>query len=318
MILMKEVAIFAGGCFWCMVEPFDTYPGVISVKSGYSGGTFKDPDYEQVSQGLTDQRECVEIVYDPNILDYEHLLDIFWRQIDPTDNGGQFNDRGNHYRTAIYFTSDEQRKKAMKSREALEKSNKFDKKIATEILPATKFYPAEDYHQDYYKKRSFHYRMYAVGSGRKSFIENNWKEKFDRKELKKRLSDLEYKVTQESYTERPFTSKFATSWQDGIYVDIVSGEPLFSSTDQYDAGCGWPSFTKPISPVKAIDDLSHGMIRTEVRSLRADSHLGHVFDDGPIEKGGQRYCINGAALKFIPFEELDKQGYGQYKVLFKK
>lgn len=315
---MKETAIFAGGCFWCMVEPFDTYPGVISVKSGYSGGNFLNPDYEQVSQGLTDHRECVEIVFDPTILDYNHLLEIFWRQIDPTDSGGQFNDRGNHYKTAIYYTNETQKQKALKSKADLEASKKFDKRIATEVLPATKFYPAEDYHQDYYQKRSFHYRMYAIGSGRKAFIENNWKEKVDKSELKKRLTDLEFKVTQESYTERPFTSKFATKWEDGIYVDVVSGEPLFSSLDQYDAGCGWPSFTKPITPIKAINDMSHGMVRTEVRSMRADSHLGHVFDDGPIEKGGQRYCINGAALRFIAYKDLEKAGYGQYKVLFKK
>lgn len=315
---MKETAIFAGGCFWCMVEPFDTYPGVISVKSGYSGGKYQNPDYEAVSSGLTDQRECVEIVFDPKILDYDHLLEIFWRQIDPTDSGGQFNDRGEHYKTAIYYTTEVQKQKALKSKENLEKSKKFDKKIMTEILPATKFYEAEDYHQEYYKKRSFHYRMYAIGSGRKAFIEHNWKEKFDKNELKKRLTDLEYRVTQESHTERPFTSKFATTWEDGIYVDVVSGEPLFCSLDQYDAGCGWPSFTKPITPIKAINDMSHGMVRTEVRSMRADSHLGHVFDDGPIDKGGQRYCINGAALRFIPLKDLEKQGYGQYKVLFKK
>jgi peptide methionine sulfoxide reductase msrA/msrB len=232
--------------------------------------------------------------------------------------GGQFNDRGEHYKTAIYFTTPKQKEIALKSRDELNKSKRFDKPIAVEILLATKFYPAEDYHQDYYRKRSFHYKMYAIGSGRKNFIENNWKENTDRKELKKRLSDLEYRVTQESATERPYTSKFATKWEDGIYVDIVSGEPLFSSTDQYDAGCGWPSFTKSIVPIKSINDISHGMVRTEVRSLRADSHLGHVFDDGPSEKGGQRYCINGAALKFIAYKDLEKAGLGQYKVLFKK
>ena len=315
---MKETAIFAGGCFWCMVEPFDTYPGVLSVTSGYSGGKFVNPTYEDVSSGITDHREVVEIVYNPEILDYKHLLDIFYRQIDPTDTGGQFNDRGEHYKTAIYFTTPKQKEIALKSKDELNKSKRFDKPIAVEILPATKFYPAEDYHQDYYRKRSFHYKMYAIGSGRKNFIENNWKENLDRKELKKRLSELEYRVTQESATERPYTSKFATKWEDGIYVDVVSGEPLFSSTDQYDAGCGWPSFTKSIVPIKSINDISHGMVRTEVRSLRADSHLGHVFDDGPREKGGLRYCINGAALRFVAYKDLDKAGLGQYKVLFKK
>lgn len=311
------MATFAGGCFWCMVKPFDELPGIKSVVSGYTGGHAENPTYEQVTAGITGHVEAVQITFDPGIFPYEKLLDIYWRQIDPTDTGGQFHDRGQSYQTAIFYHNEKQRQLAEESKRGLEKSGRFDKPIAVKILPAKPFYPAEEYHQDYYKKNPFHYRHYYEGSGRKAFIEKNWSVKKDDEELKKRLTDIQYQVTQKSATERPFENEYWNNKKEGIYVDIVSGEPLFSSLDQFDAGCGWPSFTKPLHShhIEEREDLSHSMIRTEVRSKYGDSHLGHVFADGP-GPAGLRYCINSAALRFIPKEDLEKEGYGEYKHLF--
>ena len=309
-----ETATFAGGCFWCMVEPFDQRPGIESVISGYTGGHVENPTYEEVCSNTTGHVEAVQITFDPNIMPYEQLLNTFWQQIDPTDPGGQFNDRGESYQTAIFYHNEQQQQIAEKSKQELETSGKFSKPIATQILKAMPFYVAEENHQDYYKKQSFHYRLYKKGSGREDFIKNNWKGKFDKSELKKKLTPIQYHVTQENGTERPFQNEYWNNEKEGIYVDIVSGEVLFSSNDQYDAQCGWPSFTKPIDPyqVEDITDTTHGMVRTEIRSKSSDSHLGHVFNDGPVEAGGLRYCMNSAAMRFIPKEEMHEKGYGNY------
>lgn len=315
-----QLATFAGGCFWCMVSPFEEMPGIVQVVSGYTGGHTENPTYEEVCSDTTGHYEAVQITFDPDLFPYERLLDLYWRQIDPTDPGGQFHDRGQSYRTAIFYHTEEQKIKAEQSKRRLEASGRFDKPIVTEILPAAPFYPAEEYHQQYHKKNTLHYKAYRRGSGRDPFIEKHWSKERDQEVLKKRLTKLQYEVTQKDATEPPFDNEYWDNTREGIYVDIVSGEPLFSSLDQYDAGCGWPSFTKPLD-TKIIEerlDLSHNMVRTEVRSKRANSHLGHVFDDGPVDTGGLRYCINSAALKFIPKEDLEKEGYGEYLHLFEE
>lgn len=315
----RELATFAGGCFWCMVTPFEEMPGIQEVVSGYTGGRTENPTYEEVCSETTGHAEAVQIAYDPEIMPYEKLLGIYWQQIDPTDPGGQFHDRGESYRTAIFYHTEEQRKLAEASKAELEASGRFDRPIVTAIEPAGPFYPAEDYHQDFHRKNPYRYKMYRKGSGRDAFIERHWRMEKGADELKKRLTPLQYEVTQNNGTEPPFRNEFWDHNEEGLYVDIVSGEPLFTSMDKFDSNCGWPSFTKPLRSGSVVErtDLSHGMVRTEVRSREADSHLGHVFDDGPRDRGGLRYCINSAALRFIPKDDLEKEGYAEYRKLFK-
>ena len=302
-------ATFAGGCFWCMVKPFDQLEGIISITSGYTGGISENPTYEEVCSNKTGHLEAVQIIYNPLLISYNELLEMYWPLIDPTDDVGQFHDRGESYKTAIFYHTKEQKELAELSKKKIEDSKLFKKPIVTEIREAEVFYDAEDYHQDFYKKDPNHYRRYREGSGRDAFIKNNWF---------KQLTPMQLHVTKENGTEPPFENEYWDNKEDGIFVDIISGKPLFSSLDQYDAGCGWPSFTKPIETSEVLEkvDKSHGMNRVEVRSKTADSHLGHVFLDGPSEKGGLRYCINSAALKFIKKKDLEKEGYKEYLNLF--
>ncbi|MDQ6595743.1 peptide-methionine (S)-S-oxide reductase [Bacillus salipaludis] len=312
-----ELATFAGGCFWCMVSPFDEQPGIREVVSGYTGGHTENPSYQEVCSNTTGHYEAVQITFDPVIFSYKKLLELFWQQIDPTDAEGQFNDRGTSYRTAIFYHNEDQRQQAEASKAELAASGLFKKPIVTEILPAGPFYRAEDKHQYYYKTFPFHYNLYREGSGRARFIRENWKMRKSEDELRSELTPLQYEVTRKNATEPPFQNEFWNHDEEGIYVDIISGEPLFSSMNKYDAGCGWPSFTKPLrrNELEEKFDTSHGMRRIEVRSKTSDSHLGHVFDDGPGPDRA-RYCINSAALRFVPKNKLEDEGYGQFAKLF--
>ncbi len=324
-------ATFAGGCFWCMEPPFENLDGVVSVVPGYTGGHKEDPTYNEVSSGSTGHVEAVQITYDSTKVSYKDLLAVYWTQVDPTDGGGQFADRGSQYQTAIFYHDDEQRKLAEQSKAELDKSGRYGKPIVTEILEFKRFYEAEDYHHDYYKKNPARYKSYKSGSGREAYLKEIWNdekknepvenersyEKPPEEEIRNKLTPMQYNVTQQCGTEPPFKNEYWNNKREGIYVDVVSGEPLFSSRDKFDSGTGWPSFFKPIDKGNIVEkaDSSHSMVRTEVRSKAGDSHLGHVFEDGP-EPTGLRYCINSASLRFIPKEDLEKEGYSEYESLF--
>lgn len=320
----------AGGCFWGIEAYMKKLPGVRDTDVGYANGNTENPTYEQVCYDNTGHAETVKVVYDPALISTEQLLDGFFKVVDPTSINRQGNDRGSQYRSGIYYV-DEADKAIAESAAARQKENYKDP-VVTEILPLNQFYLAEDYHQDYLDKNPGGYCHINLNAADEFIGEEGLgmsddlsvlirPEDYpvpDDQVLKEKLTDIQYQVTQNNDTERPYTNEYAATFDKGIYVDVVTGEPLFSSEDKFESGCGWPSFSKPIIPevVTEHTDTSFNMKRTEVRSRAGDTHLGHVFDDGPKDLGGLRYCINSASIRFIPFDDLETEGYGYLKPLF--
>ncbi|MDH6368086.1 MULTISPECIES: peptide-methionine (S)-S-oxide reductase MsrA [unclassified Breznakia] len=301
---MKEIYV-AGGCFWGTEKYFEEIEGVKQTDVGYANGKTENPTYEDVCHNDAGHAETVHVTYDENVVSLPFLLDMYFAIIDPTSVNKQGNDVGSQYRTGIYYTDDGD---AAVINYAIQKLQKqYDKPIAIEVEPLGNYYPAEAYHQKYLDKNPTGY----CHIGKIHFAKAKSAKDPMKKDLKKRLSALQYEVTQLNATEPAYDNEYYDTFEPGIYVDIVSGEPLFVSTDKFESGCGWPSFSKPID-MKMIQqrrDQSHGLERIEVRSKQANSHLGHVFNDGPEELGGMRFCINSAALKFIPLAKMEEAGY---------
>lgn len=316
----SKTALFAGGCFWCVEADFEKLSGIQKVESGYAGGSTDSPTYENYAEG--GHREVVEVTYDPEVTSYEHLAEHVIRYSDPTDATGSFHDRGPQYAPAIYYATPEEKVMAENVIKKIDAEGVYEKPLAIIALPRDTFWPAEEYHQDYASKNPLRYNFYRRGSGRDAFIQKHMPHSTFHKpsdeELRKTLTPLQYKVTQQEGTETPFSNEYNDNKAEGIYVDRISGEPLYSSTDKFDSGTGWPSFVKPINDdaVTLHEDRGIFTTRTEVRSRVADSHLGHVFDDGPKDRGGKRFCMNSAALVFIPKDELVSKGYEKYLKLF--
>ena len=314
---------YAGGCFWGVEEYFSRIPGVREVSVGYANGKTQHPSYEDVCRRETGHAETVHVRYDPDAVSLKTLTERFFAIIDPVSVNRQGNDVGVQYRTGIYYTRDED--KSTLEAVMREEAKKHSAPLAVELRPLSHYSLAEEYHQRYLKKNPHGYCHIDFSSlddileSPPAPLEPKQYAKPAEADLLKKLSPEEYRVTQRAGTEAAFSGKYWDHRERGIYVDVATGEPLFVSTDKFDSGCGWPSFTRPIEPEAVVEttDRSHGMIRTEIRSRAGDSHLGHVFPDGPEDKGGLRYCINSAALRFVPYDDMDKEGFGKLKPLVK-
>ena len=304
----------AGGCFWGLEEYFARIEGVTGTSVGYANGQVETTNYQLLKE--TDHAETVEVMYDEDKISLRDILLYYFRVIDPFSVNQQGNDRGRQYRTGIYFVDNQQ---VPVIQEVMEEQSAYfgGRRLAVELQPLKHYIPAEDYHQDYLKKNPGGYCHIDVNEAARPLVDGQAFEKKSQAELKESLTEEAYRVTQESATEAPFTNAYDQEFHQGIYVDITTGEPLFVSTDKFQSGCGWPAFSRPIAKevITYHEDLTYGMRRIEVRSRVGEAHLGHVFDDGPREQGGLRYCINSAALRFIPVEEMEAAGYGEFLAL---
>jgi peptide methionine sulfoxide reductase msrA/msrB len=317
----ENVIYLAGGCFWGMEQLMQSIPGVIDAQSGYANGTCEeDADYQTVCKGNTGFRETIRVEYDPEQVSLDALLLAYFYVIDPTVENRQGNDVGSQYQTGVYYTN-ESAKETVERIAEIERGRR--EKFFVEIGPLKNYYPAEEYHQDYLEKNPngyCHIPKAEMELFSRLRIDPGDYQKPAAESIRDKLTEEQYRVTQENGTERPFSNEFWAQLEKGIYVDIVTGEPLFSSTDKFESGCGWPAFTKPIEEpaVVELEDLSHGMRRTEVRSRAGDSHLGHLFTGDPESPNGVRYCINSASLRFVPYAKMKAEGYGYLLYLFEE
>jgi len=342
-----QTMMVAGGCFWCVEADLEKTPGVLGVVSGYAGGTLDNPTYETYK--AAGHREVVEVTYDANQVSFEDILIVTMKTTDPTDDNGTFGDRGDGYSSAFFYETTEQKAIIDSLITEVDANGPYDAPLAIDVEQRPKFWTAEEYHQDYYKGnllQQAQYRGYRAASGRSRFIEQHWGAdtspslewrteqtnttntttmnkttypwtnyvKPDLATLEATMDPLAFRVTQKDGTERAGTSPLDKVWDRGIYVDVLSGEPLYSSRDKFDSGTGWPSFVAPITPdaLTEHEDRKLFSVRTETRSAIADNHLGHVFNDGPADRGGLRYCMNGAALRFVPEADMEAEGYGDF------
>ena len=310
---MSKIIYLAGGCFWGVEAYFQRIPGVLSTKCGYANGKTENPSYKEVCQKDTGHAETVEIYYDEEKLPLKNLLRYYLRIIDPTSLNKQGNDQGTQYRTGIYYVEE-------KDREIIEavlkkEQEKYQSAIVVEVLPLKRFDSAEEYHQDYLNKNPDGYCHIPLELANEPLLEEEKYRALSEEELQMKLTNEEYEVLVHSATDRPFENIYWDTVARGLYVDRATGEPLFSSKDKFQSGCGWPSFSKPIAQevIRYLDDDSLGRHRVEVRSQGGNYHLGHVFKDGPKELTGLRYCINSSSVRFIPYEDMEKEGYGELK-----
>ncbi|PWJ46997.1 peptide-methionine (R)-S-oxide reductase MsrB [Faecalicatena contorta] len=312
---MKKEIYLAGGCFWGTEKYLQNIPGVLSTEVGYANGDTENPTYEEVCRKNTGHAEAVKVEYDDSKIGLPFILDLYYDVINPISKNRQGGDIGTQYRTGIYFTDEKDEEAILASIDNLQKS--YKEKIAIEVKPLANYYKAEEYHQKYLDKNPGGYCHIGADKFEKAEKAVDTSKKYVKKtqdELKASLNEMQFEVTQNNGTEPPYRNEYFNIFEEGIYVDITTGEPLFLSDDKFESGCGWPSFSRPIDSklIKNITDRSHGMVRTEVRSSNGDAHLGHVFEDGPADQGGLRYCINSASLRFIPREKMEEEGYGEY------